>query len=104
MGGLSEGRRGDPTRSVFSQRDSAGRRGDIRLQNQRHLDEGSKLSSLREAESILQTLVIGGGDSEAFSALKSESDNEHIVHSNYRSSHDTLDKLEEDGSEHTLTP
>ena len=76
----------------------------LRLQNQQHSDEGSSLSSLREAESILQTLAASDGDSEAFSALESESDSEQSVHSNYRNSHDTLDDPEEDDSEHTPTP
>mgnify|MGYP000665680474 CR=1 FL=1 len=46
----------------------------LRLQNQKYSDKGSSLSSLREAESILQTLAEGDGEMEAFSALVSESD------------------------------
>ena len=49
------------------------------LQNQQFSNESSRLSSLREAESILQTLVVGDGDSEAFSVLESESDSEQSV-------------------------
>ena len=73
----------------------------LRLQNQQYFNEGSSLSSLREVESILQTLTTGGGDSEAFSALESESDSEQSVQSNYRSNHDTLDDPREGDSEHT---
>ena len=69
-----------------------------------HLSRSSNLSSLRDAESILQTLATCVGDSEAYSAFESESDAEHNIHSNYRSSHDTPDELEEDGSEHTFKP
>ena len=74
------------------------------LQNLEYSDEGSSLSSLWEAKSILKTLATGNRDLEAFSALESESDNEHNVQSNYRSSHDTPDNPEEDDSEHTPTP
>ena len=74
------------------------------MQNQQHSDEGSSLSSLREAESILQTLAASDGDSEAFCALESESDSEQSVWSNYLNSHDTLDDPKEDDSEHTSTP
>ena len=73
------------------------------LQIQQHLDEASSLSNLRDAKSILQTLAIGVGDSEAYWTFDSKSDNENIIHSNYRSNHDTLDELEEDWYEHTLT-
>ena len=76
----------------------------LRFQNQQFSDEGSSLSSLREAESILQTLAASDGDSEAFCALESESDSEQSVWSNYLNSHDTLDDPKEDDSEHTSTP
>ena len=62
------------------------------------------MSSLRDIESILKTLATSIGDTEAFLAFKSESDSEHNVHSNYRSSHDTPDKSKEDGIAHTPTP
>ena len=75
----------------------------LRLRNQQYSDEGCSLSSLWEAKSILKTLATGNRDLEAFSALESESDNEHNVQSNYRNSHDTLDNPEEDDSEHTPT-
>ena len=76
----------------------------LRLRNQQYSDEGCNLSSLREPESILQTLATGDRDSEAFSTLESELNNEHSVHSNYQSSHDTPDDPEADDSEHTPTP
>ena len=63
----------------------------LRLQQDFHPDEGSSLSSLREAESLLQALAAGEGDSEPFSAFESDSDGEYSAHSNYRSSHDTPD-------------
>ena len=44
----------------------------LQLQNQQFSDKASSLSSLQEAESILQTLAEGDGDSEAFSALELE--------------------------------
>ena len=76
----------------------------IRLQTQQCSDEGSRLSSLWEAESLLQTLATGDDDSEALSALESESYSKKSVQSNYRNSHDTPDDPEEDDSEHTPTP
>ena len=102
--GLPASGRGDTTGPDFSQRDSVGHREAIRLHNQRHSDEGINLSSLRDTESILQTLAIGIEDMEVFSAFESELDNEHNIHSNYRSSHDVPDELEEDESEYTPTP
>ena len=78
----------------------------LRFQNQQFSDEGSSLTSLREEESILQTLAEGDGDSEAFSALESESNSELSVQSKYRRNNDTTDTpddLEEDDSEHTPT-
>ena len=62
------------------------------------------MSSLWEAESILQTLTEGDGDSEAFLALESESDSEQSVQSNYKSSHNTPDGPEDDTSEGSPTP
>ena len=56
------------------------------------------------AGSILQTFTTGNRDSEAFSALESESYSKCSVRLNYRSYHDTLDDSEEDNSEHTPTP
>ena len=67
-------------------------------------DEGSSLSSLRDAESILQALATGGGDSEPFSAFESDSDGECSAHSNYRSSHDTPDGPEDEQSDTLPTP
>ena len=37
-------------------------------------DEGSSITSLQEAETILQTLAGGDGDSEAFATLEAESE------------------------------
>ena len=51
----------------------------------------------------MQAFATSTRELEAFSALKSESDGEHNVHSNYQSNHHTLDNLEDDVSEHTLT-
>ena len=76
----------------------------LRFPKQQFSDEGISLRSLREAESILQTLAEGDGDSEAFSALESESDSEQSVQSNYRSSRNTPDDPKDEDSEHTLTP
>ena len=59
------------------------------FQNQQFSDESSSLTSVREAESILQTVAEADGDSEGFSTLESELDSEHSVQSNYRSSHNT---------------
>ena len=76
----------------------------LRLQNQQYTDEGSSLSNLRQVELILHNLTTRTRESEAFSNFESESDNEHSVQSNYRSSHDTPENPVEDGSEHTPTP
>ena len=51
----------------------------LRFQNQQYSDEGSSLSSLQGAESILQIVAEGDEDSEAFFALESESDSERSV-------------------------
>ena len=66
-------------------------------------DEGSSLTSLREAESILQMLVGGTGDAEPFTTLESDSDSEESVASRYKSSHETPNDLEEDESDGSLT-
>ena len=42
----------------------------LRLQNQQFSNEGSSMSSLQEAESILQPFAEGDEDSEAFSVLE----------------------------------
>ena len=61
----------------------------LQFRSQQFSDEGSSLTSLREAESILQKLVGGNGDAEAFATLESDSDSEESVASRYKSSHDT---------------
>ena len=38
---------------------------------------------MQDAESVVQTLIVGDGELEAFSAIELDSDGEHIVHSNY---------------------
>ena len=55
-------------------------------------------------ESILQALAAGDDDSEPFSAIESDLDGDHNAHSNYRSSHDTLDGPEDEESDNLLTP
>ena len=74
------------------------------FRNQQFSDEGSSLTSLREAELILQTLAEDDGDSEAFSALELESHSEQSVQSNYKSSHDTPNGFEDNQSEGSPTP
>ena len=76
----------------------------LRFQKQQLSDEGSSLTSLQEAEARLRTLAGGNGDSEAFSALESESDSEQSVQSNYKSSHDTPDDPEDEESNSSSTP
>ena len=76
----------------------------IQIQNERHSDEGSNLTSLIDVESVLQTLGIRADDSENFSEFESGSDNERSIWSNYRLNHDTLEEREEDSSEQTPTP
>ena len=51
------------------------------FQSQQFSDEGSSLTSLREAESKLQNLAEGNGDAEVFAALESDSDSEESVQS-----------------------
>ena len=74
------------------------------FQSQQFSDEGSSLTSLREAESILQTLAGGNGDVEAFATLESDSDSEESVASRYKSSHDTPNDPEGDESDDSSTP
>ena len=61
----------------------------LQFRSQQFSDEGSSLTSLREAESILQTLAGGNGDVEAFATLESDSDSEESVASRYKTSHDS---------------
>ena len=66
-------------------------------------DEGSSITSLQEAEMILQTLADGDGDSEAFATLESESEIDESVASRYKSSHDTPNDPEEEESDGAST-
>ena len=70
----------------------------LQFRSQQFSDEGSSLTSLQEAESILQALAGGDGDAEAFATLESDSENGESIASRYKSSHDTPNDLEEDGS------
>ena len=102
-GGWPTNRRpGDPTGSVFSKTDSAGHGGDDPVPESMTLRWRPELESLRKIDTTYPTHR--RWSSEAFSAFNSESDNEWSTHSNYWSSHDTLDEPDEHGSEHTLTP
>ena len=74
----------------------------LRLQQNAYPDEGSSLSSLREAESLLQALAAREGESKPFSAFESDSDKGYSAHTNYRSSNDTPDGPEDEVSD-TLT-
>ena len=74
------------------------------FQSQQFSNEGINLTSLREAESILQTLAIGDGDVEAFATLESDPDSEESVASRYRSSHDIPNDPEDDESDGSSTP
>ena len=76
----------------------------LRLQQNDYPDEGSSLSSLREAESLLQALAAGEGESEAFSAFESDSDGEHGAHTNYRSCNEIPDGPEDEESDTLQTP
>ena len=76
----------------------------LQFRSQQFSDEGNSLTSLREAESILQTLAGGDGDAGAFATLESDSDNEESVASQYKSSHDTPNDPVEDGSDVSSTP
>ena len=75
----------------------------LRFQSQPFSDQGSSLTSLWEAESIMQTLADGDRDAEAFAALESDSDGEESVQSNYKCSHDAPDGQEEEESDDTST-
>ena len=61
----------------------------LQFGSQQFSDEGSSLTSLQVAESILQTLAGGDRDAEAFATLESDSDSDESVVSRYKSSHDT---------------
>ena len=74
------------------------------LQQNHHSDEGSSLSSLQEAESILQMLATGDGDSELFSAIESDSDDEQNAQWNYHSSQDTPNGPEDEELDNIPTP
>ena len=76
----------------------------LRLQQNNYPDEGNNLSSLREAESLLQALAAGEGESEAFSTFESDSDGEHSAHTNYRNSNDIPDGPEDEESDTLQTP
>ena len=76
----------------------------LRLQQDFHPDEGSSLSSLREAESLLQALAARECDSEPFSAFESDSDGEYSAYTNYRNSHDTPDGPTDGESDTLSTP
>ena len=65
-------------------------------------DEGSSITSLREAETILQTLAGGEGDAAAFATLEADSDSGESVGSRYKSSHETNPTEEE--SDDSVTP
>ena len=47
---------------------------------------------------------MGEGDSEAFSTIESDSDRGYSAHTNYGSSNDTLDRLEDEESDNLPTP
>ena len=69
------------------------------LQQNYYLDKGSNLSSLREAESLLQALAAGEGEFESFSAFESDSYGEHDAHTNYRSCNEIPDGSEDEESD-----
>ena len=72
--------------------------------SQQFSDEGNSLTSLWEAESILETVAKGNRDAEAFAALESDLDSEERVQSHYKSSHDTPNSPEDDESDGSSTP
>ena len=76
----------------------------LRLQQNDYPDEGSSLSSLREAESLLQALAAGEGESEAFSAFESDSNEEHGADTNYRNCNEIPDGPEDEESDTLQTP
>ena len=57
----------------------------LQFRNLQFSDEGSGITSLQEAESILQTLAGSDRDAEAFATLESESESEESVASRYKS-------------------
>ena len=67
-------------------------------------DRGSSITSLQEAESILQTLADGERDAEAFATLESDLDNGESIEFRCKSSHDTPNDPVEEKSEDSLTP
>ena len=69
----------------------------LQFRSQQVSDEGSSLTNLQEAKSVLQALAGGDGDAGAFATLESDSDSEESVVSRYKSSHDTPNDPEEDG-------
>ena len=71
----------------------------LRLQQNNYSDEGSSLSSLREAESLLQALAAGEGESEAFLAFESNTDEEHDAHPNYRNCNEMPNGSEDEESD-----
>ena len=75
----------------------------LQFRSQQFFDEGSSLTSLREAESILQTLAGDDGDAEVFATFESDSDSEESIASHYKSSHDTRNDPEDDESDGSLT-
>ena len=52
----------------------------LHLHQNSHPDEGVSLSSLKEAESILQALALGEEDLEPFSAFELDSNDEYNAH------------------------
>ena len=76
----------------------------LQFRSQQFSDEGSSLSSLREAETILEMLSGRDGDTQAFATLESDSESEESVASRYKSSHDTPNDPEDDGSDGSSTP
>ena len=67
-------------------------------------DEGSSITSLQDAETILQTLAGGDGDAAAFATLEADSDSGESVESRYKSSHDTNPTEEESDDPGTSEP
>ena len=73
------------------------------FKSQQFSDEGTSLTSVREAESILQTLAGGNRDTEAIATLESDSNSEERVQSHFKSSHDTQNDPEDDASDGSST-
>ena len=76
----------------------------LQFRNLQFSDEGSGITSLQEAESILQTVADVDRDAEAFATLESDSDSGESVESRYKSSHDTPNDQVEEESDDSLTP